>query len=438
MDWLDISHILRASHVCAKWNAVARAQPAFWRDIRLAALSTSALDFFQARLDHPGPRPVSVTLDLEEQPLCGRLRSVVFPAITRNLGRVALLRLLLHQDTASALMEALSRPAPLLKILSLRFYHGRADEPVVLSSDLFANSCELLREVSIYDALLPSTPIPAFKAVDTLFFEFTRPIVFPFELFDHFPELRTLVVIGESCLASEQPDRRAVVPANSSLEGFEIYLARCTYEPVLYSIPNIAAIRSIACKHPYPGIAQLLANHLQGPIEFALFQEFEGLVHITLYAPATDRVRILVEYESHIAEDLPRTILLVPELLARITLLTLHDNLAYLASHLDEMPCCHTLDIVVDKGGRPLPTLDISAPLRLPALKTVLVATDEKVPTTFVSIAADTLHAFLTQLLGTPAKRPSLRLGGVLITGEKEVLYRDFVEEPWPLAVISA
>ncbi|EJD46407.1 hypothetical protein AURDEDRAFT_113703 [Auricularia subglabra TFB-10046 SS5] len=429
MDWLDISHLVPVSHVCAKWNAVARAQPAFWRDIRLAALSTSALDFFQARLDHPGPRPVSVTLHLEEYPLCGRLRSVVFPAITRNLGRVAFLSLRLHHDASSALMEALSRPAPLLNILSLRFYHGQAEEPVILSPNLFAYSCELLRDVTIADALLPSTPIPAFKAVDTLIFEFTRPIVLPFELFVHFPALRTLIVIGESCLATEQPDTHTVASPVPSLEGFEIYLARCTYEPVMYSLPNIAAIRNIACKHPYNGIAQLLVDHLQGPLEFSLFRLWDGLVHINLYALETARSRTLVEYESHIAEDLPRSVLFVPELLQRITLLRLFDNLAHLVPHLVEMPCCHTLEVVVDKAGRPLPTLNINAPLRLPALKTVLVATEEEDPTIFVTIVADALHAFLTQLLGAPANRPSLRLQGVRLTGEKAALYHDFAEE---------
>ncbi|EJD44015.1 hypothetical protein AURDEDRAFT_114507 [Auricularia subglabra TFB-10046 SS5] len=431
MDWVDLPQLLVGSHVCAKWHAVARAQPTFWRNIRLAALSTTALDLFLARIDCPSTRSIRLIVDLADQPMCDALQAVVLTAITRHLHRVSYLGLRLHSDVGPLLMAALSsRPAPSLTSLSLRFFHCTEEHPaVILSPDLFSGSCPRLQSVTLDDARLPEHRPMAFDTTDTLIFEFNRARAFPFEIFDQFPKLRNLAVVGESCLpVAGHPEDASLSPTSSSLEGLEIYLARCTYDPVILSIPSIASVPHILCKQPRDGIARLFVDHLQGPIELSLFRVLNGLVHISLYSPAADRGRTIVELESAIPapDGWTRSVICAPELLERVTTLRVCDAFVHLAPHLDEMPNCHTLDIVVDKEGRPLPSVEIPSPLRLPALKTVLVGTDEAAPKTSVSVSSDALHSLLTQLLGAPASRPSLRLHGVVVSGDSGPLFSDF------------
>ncbi|EJD46450.1 hypothetical protein AURDEDRAFT_164684 [Auricularia subglabra TFB-10046 SS5] len=101
MGSTDVSQLLLLSHVCADWNAIARAHPLFWRDIWLAALSTTVLDFFRARLACSGDRAVSITLHLAEHPMCVELRAVVLAAITPNIHRIAVYLYFHAQSRAS-------------------------------------------------------------------------------------------------------------------------------------------------------------------------------------------------------------------------------------------------------------------------------------------------------------------------------------------------
>ncbi|EJD35889.1 hypothetical protein AURDEDRAFT_175032 [Auricularia subglabra TFB-10046 SS5] len=431
MDGADINQLLLLSHVCADWNAIARAHPLFWRDIRLAALSPTALDFFRARLACSADRPVSITLHLADRPICVELRAVVLAAITLNIHRIAHLGLHLHHETAPFLMDALARPAPTLKTFGIRFFHSSGERPAFISPSLFSGRCPQLRIVTLAEAQLPDPPVMAFSGVHNLTFGFDYPRAFPLNLFAHFPALHHLVFSGESCISGGHGDYQRGHINRPSLRALEMYLTQHTYEPVIHSFPDIAAISRIACKHPQPDIAQQLVDHLTGPLELSFLCVHQGLVHIQLYTPASDRARTLVEYEARILEYLPRAVLFDRGLLERVTLLRIHARLAYLVPHIEEMPNCHTLDIVVDKPGHSLPPLDIGLPLRLPALKTVLVGTDETRARTIVSIPAGTMHSFLMQLLPARATRLALRLHGVFLAGDKGALFTNFAEEVW-------
>ncbi|EJD46449.1 hypothetical protein AURDEDRAFT_164682 [Auricularia subglabra TFB-10046 SS5] len=319
----------------------------------------------------------------------------------------------------------------MLTTFTVRFFHTSAERLVFVSPGLFSGRCPQLQIVSLAGAQLPDSPVMAFSGVHLLTFGFDHPRVFPGDLFVHFPVLRHLVIAGKSCISGGHGDYPRGHVNRPLLADLELDLTQHTYEPIIHSLPDIAAISRIVCKHPPPGVAQLLVEHLTGPLELDFICVYEELVYIELYTPVSDRARTLVQYEARILDDLPRAVLFDRGLVERVTLLRIHARLAYLVPHIEEMPNCHTLDIMVDKAGRPLLPLDISSPLRLPALKTVLVTTNEARGRTVVSIPAETLHSFLMQLLPAPATRLALRLHRVSLTGDKDALFSKFEEEAW-------
>ncbi|EJD46451.1 hypothetical protein AURDEDRAFT_164685 [Auricularia subglabra TFB-10046 SS5] len=420
---LDIQHLLTLSHVCVRWTAVARAHPVFWRDIRLAAVSHSALEFFQARLVSGLERGVYITLCLADHPSCDGIRTIVLPAITRNLFRVVQLGLDLQSDVADSALPALSKPAPHLESFSLRFFHcSKARPAVTLAPNLFASHCPRLTDLSLADVAFPKQPILAFHNAHSVMFHFHSPRAIPFSLFEHLPALQKLIVMGPSCLGVESADGKADLPP---LRELQLWLTRYDYDAVFESITNLASVAHVLCRRPHDQIARRLVADLHGPLELHFLRIIDRMVHMHLYDSAAERGRTLVEQAAQLPDDLPRTVLFAPDLQDRIITLLLDARLAYLVPHLDELPRCRTLEIILVPGV-PVPSIDISTPLRLPELCEVVCGNGEEHPTTFISVDADPLRKFLSQLLGAGPKRPSLRLHGIIVKGDRDALFSDY------------
>ncbi|EJD35885.1 hypothetical protein AURDEDRAFT_117231 [Auricularia subglabra TFB-10046 SS5] len=153
------------------------------------------------------------------------------------------------------------------------------------------------------------------------------------------------------------------------------------------------------------------------------------MVHIALRERLTDRVRSLVEPERYIVEDMPRNVLFAPHLLERYETLRMFARLAHLAPHLAPLPQCHTLEIILDLNMRyPIPSFAVDGPLQLPELRAVVVGNGQERPTRTITVDAGQLRKYLSQLLGARCTRPSLRLHGVAVTGNRDALFSEFEE----------
>ncbi|EJD44000.1 hypothetical protein AURDEDRAFT_167051 [Auricularia subglabra TFB-10046 SS5] len=428
-DHLDIQHLLTFSHVCGRWNAVARAHPIFWRNIRLAAVTDSALEFFQARIAAVAGRGLYLDVCLGDRPLCDGIKNIVIPSVTRTLGHVVQLGLDMHSTTAPHVIPALSRPAPLLESMGLQFFYLPKERPaVMLPPNLLAGTCPRLYDLALANVAFPAEPVPVFQRVRSMTYHFGYRRVIPAGMFDPFPALQNLIIMGSSRLRVESTDGPAPSPTIPPLDELELCLPRRKYDPILASFPNLATARHILCRRPLEHVARQLVDQLHGgPLDLNFLCLMEDFVHITLHELPTNRVRSIVEHEKSIVEYMPRGVLFAPHLLERYETLRIFAQLGHLAPHIEPLPRCRTLEIILDFNMQsPIPNLEDDAPLRLPELCTVVVGNGEEQPKNIMTVDAALLRTYLSQLLGVRPKRPLLRLHGVTVAGDKDDLFRNF------------
>jgi len=121
-----VDQLLCCARVCVKWRAVAHRCPLYWRSIRLAALSASALAFFCARLDSSSSPGITVIIFLANAPAWeGHPEKIVYRALVEHLSRIAILMIFGRSSIISILLHALKGPAPVLKVFRLRIIPRR-------------------------------------------------------------------------------------------------------------------------------------------------------------------------------------------------------------------------------------------------------------------------------------------------------------------------
>jgi len=126
LSYGTVDQLLCCAHVCVKWRAVAHGCPLYWRTIRLAALSASALDFFCARLDSSSSPGITVGVILSNALAWeGSPEKIVYGALVKHLSRIAILIIYGRSSIISILLDALKGPAPVLKVFRLRIIPRR-------------------------------------------------------------------------------------------------------------------------------------------------------------------------------------------------------------------------------------------------------------------------------------------------------------------------
>ncbi|KAH7101094.1 hypothetical protein BKA62DRAFT_704269 [Auriculariales sp. MPI-PUGE-AT-0066] len=153
---LVIADLLRASHTCLSWRVVARGCPVFWQDIRLAASSLSAADFFLVRLNQTDATGIKITLDHRS----GGVGHLIMHALAAQISRVEQLSLSFFKSQEQAVHHILQQPAGCLRAIVLNY---REAELHTLPKDLFGGHAPLLREIEMHSVVLPSLPIPALQ-----------------------------------------------------------------------------------------------------------------------------------------------------------------------------------------------------------------------------------------------------------------------------------
>lgn len=425
LDNADLPLLLRLSHSCRRWRAVARAHPQFWRDIRLASLSTTALDFFHARLDQATASDIRLEIKLPNALEHGRIRSVVLPAVAGNLHRVVELRIMLHYDTASYALASLTGTASRLRNCALGFFHGAEKPPVLLPVDVLSGHCPTLGALTLKNVAFPKDTIRSFSHVHHLLFGCDGPYMFPLGLFQHFPALRILSVHGETCLGAEpsgEPEGEVTLP---QLDTFAVHISQCDHLALFSAVPHLSSIPTVKCHEPNDEIMRNLLDHLHGPLELELAvpRVWEDQIEVGYSTPNADRSRIFVGEAESIQAEWPRDIAFAPELAERVTALRCAASLAYLVPLFGELPACTTLALevadVADLTAQPEFTL------ALPALKSIVLRSRlERGP---IQISAAALHDFLVRVVGVRADKPTLRIDKSLtLIGDDASLKQDY------------
>ncbi|EJD37510.1 hypothetical protein AURDEDRAFT_147008 [Auricularia subglabra TFB-10046 SS5] len=425
LDNGDLPSLLRISHTCRHWRAVARSHPCFWRNIRLASVSTSALDFFQARLDQTSGSDIHLHIVLPHAVEHGRIRSVVLPAVARNLHRVVQSRIMLHYDTASYALSSFTGAASRLQCFSLGFFHATDRQPVELPADILSGHCPNLRSLTLKNVAFPKETIRSFGQVQQLLFGCDGPYMFPLGLFQHFPALNILSVLGGTFLGAEPSGETTHLVTAPQLAALEVEVVQCDHLALFSAVPHLASIPAVKCREPRVDIMRILLDHLCGPLELAVVQpiHWEDEIEIAFCVPNSERMRVFAEDSTCIRSDWPRDVVFAPDLAERVTALRLTAKLAYLVRLFAELPACTTL--AVEVGDMADLTVVPTATLALPALKSIIVRSrPEQGP---VSVSADALREFLVRILGTRTSQPTLRIeDSLVVTGDSATLTRDY------------
>ncbi|KAH7101088.1 hypothetical protein BKA62DRAFT_672207 [Auriculariales sp. MPI-PUGE-AT-0066] len=153
---LTISDLLRASHVCVSWRAIARGCPVFWQEIKLHASSSSAADFFIARLNQTNITGISVTIRLQ---WLDDLQTCVVVTLIAHMFRVEKLALRFRGSEEQSALHIVRQPADSLRTL-------RIDSltMITLPEDLFAGHAPLLCELELCSVRLPPQPIAVLES----------------------------------------------------------------------------------------------------------------------------------------------------------------------------------------------------------------------------------------------------------------------------------
>ena len=200
IDLGDTAAILRASHVCARWRAIARGCPGFWRWLRIAAVSPTALDFFRARINSSTAPGIGVAIIIHGQTQqlslgvdfqFGLAAATVRMELEKHLHRIASLNISAAALIMNAIAPALTNSAGSLSILALQVPStpGVA-APYGWSKSWVSNNTPLLRTILLGNIAISITePERWFGSATDIRISFTTISVFvlPSDLFDRFP-----------------------------------------------------------------------------------------------------------------------------------------------------------------------------------------------------------------------------------------------------------
>ncbi|KAH7101089.1 hypothetical protein BKA62DRAFT_619216, partial [Auriculariales sp. MPI-PUGE-AT-0066] len=191
---LEISDLLKASHTCASWRAIARGCPVFWRDIRLAASSPSATEFFLARLNQTDFAGILVKIDERNMTESEVMGHIVLPALAAQMFRVEEVAWYGLPSEGPSIYQILQQPARCLKSLILDCSQR---EVLTLPEDLFAGQAPLLREIELHSVMLPSSPVLVLENCTVVHLQRNHSPAHrvPVDLL-HFPQVQSLTLDG--------------------------------------------------------------------------------------------------------------------------------------------------------------------------------------------------------------------------------------------------
>lgn len=209
----NIATVLCASHVCARWRVIARASPAFWRTIRLAATSNNALDFFRARITYTSSPGIEVQILIPARPrhLAREARIQADVAVVairveleKNLDRIASLLISSPKPDMRIIAVSLAGRADILSRLILRIPQATSktgDTALIWEVQWVPMHAPQLRLLVLENIGLPlGLPSRWFTAASTVKIFYTQHITatIPKDIFHRFPFCQNIKIEGRT------------------------------------------------------------------------------------------------------------------------------------------------------------------------------------------------------------------------------------------------
>ncbi|EJD46332.1 hypothetical protein AURDEDRAFT_184347 [Auricularia subglabra TFB-10046 SS5] len=397
-DCLDLQALLRMSHVCGHCRTAARAHPTFWRDFVPWDASGPHIQLFVFRLQSNTAVGLRLDVDITSQDEVEEVRTIVLPAIGRNLFRMAILQLYINRDVHCELFEELRRPALLLETLSLYFY-SRDGVPVGLPGDILAGKCPNLRTLELDDCTLPRGPISAFARVERFATEMSNGSALSMSLFTLLPALKHLGVKWQGEFANRGAFY-AQFQSAPPLLSLSLLAIESDFHTLVVQQPHLLAIPTIEFHNTHAAVS-LAASQLPGTLGIELEPDSPGFVRYTILSHSLGWRRIFAVNMSE-DSDWPRAEFYESGSIGkRVTTLALAASLAYVSRRVGELTACETLQLTLDCALSATPY--IHRPLTLPNLKRITLRADSPLYATFQNPPA--LDSLNLQLLADESYR---------------------------------
>ncbi|EJD47553.1 hypothetical protein AURDEDRAFT_163423 [Auricularia subglabra TFB-10046 SS5] len=414
-DSLSLAELLEASHVSKYWRTIACRHPTFWRDITLAAASSTAMNFFHARLEAGSSRTVSVRIYVSSLEFPAEKLALVLRTITRNLYRIDGLYLELNIAADSDMFSALQQPAPHLRILDLCLVDDVRTSDL-LPADLFTSQAPNLRYVRLANIQLRADRLPhVFAPITQLHYCFGETLSFPTALFTHSRALEMLVIYGPCCSLEAAEDEQCTL-TTERLKHVDVSVFKGSSD-LMQRLP-CASIPDISLPINDKQSAQLLLSHLRRPLEVHMDLE-PNADHLRLRyrSPGTAMQRTFLCAPEQVAEAYLPSVYVSSELLSRVETLHASASAAGLLPAFCGLDACTRVDLSLADGARLTPP---QRPLRAPKIEHVAIssATPQTLP-------VGQLVDFLGAMLLPGSKAVQVALTGVALDGDLTAIPRD-------------
>ncbi|EJD35357.1 hypothetical protein AURDEDRAFT_188759 [Auricularia subglabra TFB-10046 SS5] len=367
LDDLCLDDVLRSSHVSKFWRSVAKRHPTYWRDIILASLSTTALDLFHDRLDASCDQSISLFIYLPTVDSPSRLRSIVLPAIVRNMHRIHHLVLNSPLSHDTDMFNALCTPAPRLEKLDI-YVIDDAAASTAFPIDLFANNAPKFKRLHLYNVhLLPNSLPPVLSGIHTLKYFVANELSFPAAMLPHCRSLRKLSIFGSGCRLIA-PQTSEYVEIASRLEVLDVGVFYACLDFV-HAFP-CRSIAHVSIPVQQQAAARILLAQLHGDLQLRIEYD-DGMITVGYAALASGMKRTFVYARAVLADVTITEPYAARELLLRVQEVYVSSVCVPLLSSLRALPSCTRIAVSgADEHPLELPP----AALDLPKLHTIEIA----------------------------------------------------------------
>ncbi|EJD47504.1 hypothetical protein AURDEDRAFT_163375 [Auricularia subglabra TFB-10046 SS5] len=365
-DGLSFQDLLTASRVSSFWRAVAFRHPGFWRYIKLTSLETPALDLFHARLDASSNWSIKIYVCLPTVEFPSRLRSIVLPALARNLHRIEGLYFHVDINYDAEVFASLAFPAPRLAIFDVSIAHESRSSDA-LPADLFAGSAPRLQKVQLQNVQLSPERLPAaFSNASELVYAFREHQSFPAAVFAHCRALRKLRIIGKHCSLAVTQDEPRMLPASkleslslATLSGSSLLVERMPCAFIPYTFVPLGDIKS----------ARTLLGHLRGRLAVEVTAPPAEMV-LTYRSLATNTTRAFLAAATQIGIGLPAAYI-TNDILSRVDCISATSASMNLLRAFAYLPTCTRATLIVAENGELTPP---SMPLYTQELQEICIS----------------------------------------------------------------
>ncbi|EJD46328.1 hypothetical protein AURDEDRAFT_124103 [Auricularia subglabra TFB-10046 SS5] len=357
-DRLGLGDLLRMSHVCGHCRTIAHAHPTFWRDIDNYCASETRLDLFRFRLQSTTTVGLRLTIDITILREAEEVRTIVLPAIGRNLFRTALLRLEVPPDFHCEVFELLRRPALHLETLGLYFF---GPDPVLfdLPGDIVVGKCPRLHTLELHDCAFPNAPNPALAGAARFESDTPNGRGLPLDLFALLPAVKHVEIKWRG----EFADRKR-------------FYAQFQHAPPLLPL-SLQAVEMHTRGHD-PRLPGTLGIELELELEY----NDVDCVRYAILSHSHGWRRIFAA-DVYRDPDWPQREFYESKFIGkRITTLAVDASLAYVSRRVGELAACETLRLRLDRGLKVMPY--IHRPRTLPSLKRIALRADSPVKATVI------------------------------------------------------